>query len=154
MAFPPRKREEINEQRYCKYRCRRADGVCDRDTHGVCRNRQPQSQPERRAIGAANQQRRYRIFAGQLRQCDQPVDVHSTYYGLTGNATAAHFHGPADPDKTAGVIVPVQGSVASPIDGTATLTDTQAADLLAGKWYFNIHTEANWPGEIRGQVTK
>ena len=76
-----------------------------------------------------------------------------TYSGLTGNATAAHFHGPADPGKTAGVIVPVQGSVASPIKGTATLTDAQATDLLAGKWYFNIHTEANKPGEIRGQVT-
>jgi hypothetical protein len=76
------------------------------------------------------------------------------YSGLTGNATAAHFHGPADPGKTAGVVVPVQGSVASPIKGTATLTDAQAADLLAGKWYFNIHTEANKPGEIRGQVTK
>ena len=77
-----------------------------------------------------------------------------TYSGLIGNATAAHFHGPADPGKTAGVIVPVQGSVASPIKGTATLTDAQATDLLAGKWYFNIHTEANKPGEIRGQVTK
>lgn len=77
-----------------------------------------------------------------------------TYSGLTGNATAAHFHGPADPDKTAGVVVPVQGSVAPPIKGTATLTDAQAADLLVGKWYFNIHTEANRPGEIRGQVTK
>ena len=77
-----------------------------------------------------------------------------TYSGLTGNATAAHFHGPADPGKTAGVVVPVQGSVASPIKGTATLTDPQAADLLAGKWYFNVHTEANKPGEIRGQVTK
>lgn len=76
------------------------------------------------------------------------------YSGLTGNATAAHFHGPADPDKNAGVVVPVQGSAASPIKGTATLTDAQAADLLAGKWYFNIHTEANKPGEIRGQVTK
>jgi hypothetical protein len=77
-----------------------------------------------------------------------------TYSGLTGNATAAHFHGPADPGKTAGVVVPVQGGVASPIKGTATLTDAQATDLLAGKWYFNIHTEANKPGEIRGQVTK
>jgi CHRD domain len=55
-----------------------------------------------------------------------------TYSDLTGNATAAHFHGPADPDKTAGVVVPVQGSVAPPIKGTATLTDAQAADLLAG----------------------
>jgi hypothetical protein len=77
-----------------------------------------------------------------------------TYSGLTGNATAAHFHGPAEPGKTAGVVVPVQGTVASPIKGTATLTDPQAADLLAGKWYFNVHTEANKPGEIRGQVTK
>jgi hypothetical protein len=77
-----------------------------------------------------------------------------TYSGLTGNATAAHFHGPAEPGKTAGVVVPVQGSVASPIKGSATLTDAQAADLLAGKWYFNVHTEANKPGEIRGQVTK
>ena len=77
-----------------------------------------------------------------------------TYSGLTGNATAAHFHGPADPGKSAGVVVPVQGSVASPIKGTAMLTDAQATDLLAGKWYFNIHTEANKPGEIRGQVTK
>jgi hypothetical protein len=44
--------------------------------------------------------------------------------------------------------------VASPIKGTATLTDAQAADLAAGKWYFNVHTEANKGGEIRGQVTK
>jgi CHRD domain len=76
------------------------------------------------------------------------------YSGLTGNATAAHFHGPAEAGKNAGVVVPVQGSVASPIKGTATLTDAQAADLTAGKWYFNVHTEANKGGEIRGQVTK
>ena len=76
------------------------------------------------------------------------------YSGLSGNATAAHFHGPADPGKNAGIVVPAQGSVASPIKGAATLTDAQAADLTAGKWYFNIHTEANKAGEIRGQVTK
>jgi len=77
-----------------------------------------------------------------------------TYTGLTGPATAAHFHGPAEVGKNAGVAVPVQGSVASPIKGTATLTDAQAADLLDGKYYFNIHTDANKPGEIRGQVMK
>jgi len=76
------------------------------------------------------------------------------YSGLSGAATAAHFHGPAETGKNAGVVVPVQGSVASPIKGSATLTDAQAADLMAGKWYFNIHTEANKGGEIRGQVTK
>jgi len=33
-------------------------------------------------------------------------------------------------------------------------TDAQAADLLGGKLYVNIHTAANPGGEIRGQVTK
>jgi len=37
---------------------------------------------------------------------------------------------------------------------SATLTDAQAADLLAGRYYINIHTAANSGGEIRGQVTK
>jgi hypothetical protein len=76
------------------------------------------------------------------------------YSGLTGNATMAHFHGPVDPGKNAPIVVPVQGSVASPIKGMATLTDSQADELLAGKLYFNVHTEKNKGGEIRGQVTK
>ena len=77
-----------------------------------------------------------------------------TYTGLTGPAAAAHFHGPADAKANAGIVVPVNGAVTSPIKGEATLTDAQAADLQAGKWYFNIHTAANKGGEIRGQVAK
>ena len=56
-----------------------------------------------------------------------------TYSGLTGDATAAHFHGPADTDKTAGIAVPITGDLKSPVKGSATLTDAQAADLLAGR---------------------
>ena len=37
---------------------------------------------------------------------------------------------------------------------SATLTDAQAADLQGGRWYINIHTNANRGGEIRGQVVK
>ena len=77
-----------------------------------------------------------------------------SYSGLTGEATAAHFHGPADAGQNAGVVVPVTGSAASPIKSSATLTDAQAADLMAARWYFNIHTAANKGGEIRGQVVK
>jgi hypothetical protein len=77
-----------------------------------------------------------------------------TYKDLTGPATAAHFHGPADAKTNAGVVVPVNGAMASPLKGEATLTDAQAADLAAGKWYFNVHTAANKGGEIRGQVMK
>jgi len=79
----------------------------------------------------------------------------ATYTGLTGPATAAHFHGPATATTNAPPVVPVPASaLASPIKGEATLTDAQAADLEAGKWYFNVHTAAHAPGEIRGQVTK
>ena len=42
---------------------------------------------------------------------------------------------------------------ASPIEGSATLTDAQAADLQGGKWYVNVHTAGHKSGEIRGQVT-
>ena len=75
-----------------------------------------------------------------------------SYSGLTGPATAAHFH-TGEPGKNGGVALAITPN-ASPFEGSATLTDAQAADLLAGKWYVNVHTEANKGGEIRGQVTK
>jgi hypothetical protein len=74
-----------------------------------------------------------------------------TYSGLTGPATMAHFHGPAMPGTNAGVVVPFP-SAASPAEGQATLTPAQVADLMAGKWYTNVHTAQNPGGEIRGQV--
>jgi hypothetical protein len=78
-----------------------------------------------------------------------------TFDGLSGPATAAHFHGPAAPGKNAGVAVPIGGkSPTSPAHGTATLTDAQIKDLEGGMWYVNVHTAANPGGEIRGQVTQ
>jgi hypothetical protein len=77
-----------------------------------------------------------------------------TYEKLTGAPTAAHFHGPAPVGKNASPVVPITGSLASPMQGSATLTDAQAKQLLAGLWYINIHTVANPGGEIRGQVLK
>ena len=77
-----------------------------------------------------------------------------TYSGLSGPATAAHFHGPAEPGKNAGVALAIPSATTSPVEGSATLTDAQAADLAAGKYYINVHTAANPGGEIRGQVMK
>ncbi len=74
-----------------------------------------------------------------------------TYQGLTGPAVAAHIHGPADPGANAGPVVPLPVSD-SPMKGSATLTDAQAAELAAGKYYVNVHTAANKGGEIRGQI--
>ena len=75
-----------------------------------------------------------------------------TFEGLTGPATAAHIHGPAEPGANAGPVAPLAGT-ASPLTGTATLTDAQVAELNAGKYYVNVHTGANRGGEIRGQIT-
>ncbi|HKZ67028.1 MAG TPA: CHRD domain-containing protein [Chitinophagaceae bacterium] len=75
--------------------------------------------------------------------------------GLSGDATMAHFHGPA-----------LAGEVAPPIEtltittngmaGTATDTVTASAALhtalVAGKVYYNVHTAINPDGEIRGHV--
>lgn len=76
-----------------------------------------------------------------------------TYAGLSSPLTAGHFHGPAMPGQNAGVVVPLGTNLtSSPIKGKATLTAAQIADLMAGMWYVNLHTQANPNGEIRGQV--
>ena len=96
--------------------------------------------------------------AGTLQATYDPASKKLTYTvnykDLTGPATAAHFHGPADAKTNAGVVVPVKEMTPGTLKGEATLTDAQAADLQSGKWYFNVHTAANKGGEIRGQVTK
>ena len=77
------------------------------------------------------------------------------FWSLSGAATASHIHGPADAKTNAGVLIPLtKAGDAGPYAGTATLTDAQIADLNAGKWYVNVHTAKNAPGEIRGQVMK
>ena len=76
--------------------------------------------------------------------------------GLSAPPGAAHFHGPAAPGVGAGVALPITlpagaGTTGS-VSATATLTETQEADLLAGRWYYNLHTPNHQDGEIRGQV--
>jgi hypothetical protein len=75
-----------------------------------------------------------------------------SFTGLTGPATAGHFHGPAVIGANAGITLPFKGNIKTPLEGQATLTPAQAEDLLAGKWYANIHSQAHAGGEIRGQL--
>lgn len=78
------------------------------------------------------------------------------FSGLISEPTAAHIHGPAAPGTNAVVVLPLTPRnmypITSPLRGSATLTDAQAADLMAGKWYVNVHSR-NYPnGELRGQL--
>src|SRR5665213_340742 len=52
-----------------------------------------------------------------------------THSGLSGAPTAAHFHGPGTPLENAPVIIVFDGSLASPIKGSATLTTAQATQF-------------------------
>jgi molybdate transport system substrate-binding protein len=95
------------------------------------------------------------------------------YSGLSGPATAAHIHGPAAAGKNARLVFWIsenigqcsQGEcrsksdtkaaqIASPFQGSAVLTDPQVADLMAGMYYVNVHTDAYPAGELRGQLIK
>ena len=72
-----------------------------------------------------------------------------THTGLSGDMTASHIHGPATETEAA---APVIDTSSETMEGTAPITDEQAADLIAGKYYVNVHTEKFPDGEIRGQL--
>ena len=96
------------------------------------------------------------ILTGTYNSINRSLSYKVAWAGLTGPAMAAHFQGPAAPGVNAGVQVPITGFPAGAegfVSGNATLTEAQATDLQAGKWYINLHTVKYPGGEIRGQVS-
>jgi hypothetical protein len=70
--------------------------------------------------------------------------------------SASHFHGPGAVGVNAGVQIGVNlpSTNSGKMGGSVILTPGQEADLLAGNWYFNIHSAAFSAGEIRGQLVE
>ncbi|RIL01673.1 MAG: hypothetical protein DCC71_17295 [Proteobacteria bacterium] len=78
-----------------------------------------------------------------------------TFSGLESPLVNSHFHGPAPPGVPADVQVPIPftpGVTSDTLMGSATITEEQEQQLLAGLWYVNLHSEQFPAGEIRGQV--
>jgi hypothetical protein len=88
----------------------------------------------------------------ELETTERTLAYRATYQGLSGPATMAHFHGPAANGANAPPVVVVGDNAKLPIGGSVRLTEDEMNDLIAGKWYFNVHTAANPGGEIRGQL--
>jgi hypothetical protein len=71
-----------------------------------------------------------------------------SYRGLGTYATAANLHGTTDR-----VVVRLR-DIDSPFEGTAIVSERQAADLIAGRWYILVETAEYPNGELRGQLTR
>ncbi|QEG20690.1 CHRD domain-containing protein [Mariniblastus fucicola] len=76
---------------------------------------------------------------------------------LTGDATAAHLHGPADINSNGGVLINFSSILDNSatdggINGVVTLSSVQADILLDGETYINVHTADNAGGELRGNL--
>jgi hypothetical protein len=94
-------------------------------------------------------------FEATYNPSNRELDWRLRFHGLSGIVTAAHFHGPAAPGANAPVVVPINSTfVGTWQRGEVKLTDAQAADLLTGRWYVNVHTDKFPAGEIRGQVVR
>ena len=79
-----------------------------------------------------------------------------TFSNLTAPMSAMHFHGPATPTANAGIVIPITAAPAQAtiVNGQVTVTEQQMSDILAGRYYINVHTPNNPGGEIRGQVVR
>ena len=73
-----------------------------------------QAHHDRQVRGAAHHLDRQRRRAGDAGHRTKKLTYTMTYSGLTGPATAAHFHGPAAAGANAGVVVPIGTNPPSP----------------------------------------
>jgi len=88
------------------------------------------------------------------------INYSITYYGLTGNTTAGHFH--IAPAGVGGPVVRTITGSAGPAmtyigtwatsDASQPLTQAYAESLFTGKMYVNFHTAIYPGGEVRGQL--
>jgi hypothetical protein len=84
---------------------------------------------------------------------DRPANTlgfYVTFGGLTSAETASHFHGFAPPGVNAGVLFNI--GVSNPKKGAWPYGAANAANVLGGLIYLNIHTTMFPGGEIRGQI--
>jgi len=96
-------------------------------------------------------------FTGAYNKATNTIFYTITFKGLDSTTTAAHFHAPAAPGVSAGVMLEHAGFPTGVDSGSYShsdvLHDTAETHLLANLVYSNIHTIKFPAGEIRAQLT-
>ena len=92
-------------------------------------------------------------FEAVYRPSTKVLEYRLNLVGLTGPITMGYLHGPAAPDqnveKVAAINIPIYDNT---IWDGVTLTEEQAAQVVAGQWYVEVRTIQYPDGEIRGQI--
>ena len=94
-------------------------------------------------------------FTAIYRPSTKVLEYRLNLVGLSGPVTIAYLHGPAPPGENAEKVVPIDVPFyrdRSHISNGVTLTEEQAAQVVASLWYVNVMTEKFPDGEIRGQI--
>lgn len=94
-------------------------------------------------------------FTAVYRPSTKVLEYRLNLVRLSGPVTMAYLHGPAasgeKAQRVAAINVPFYADRSTIDDGVA-LTEGQANEVLAGRWYVNVMTEKFPDGEIRGQI--
>ena len=90
---------------------------------------------------------------GTFNTITNQLDVSVAFNGLSANASAGHIHNAAV-GVNGPVIIPfiVPSATSGTFTHSSILTTTNAAALLAGNTYVNIHNSTFPGGEVRGQI--
>lgn len=94
-------------------------------------------------------------ISGTYNKATNSLSYTINWTGLTGNVSAAHFHGPASATETAGPILDITigtNGTSGSASNTVTVTDAFENALLDGKIYYNLHSALYPNGEVRSQV--
>lgn len=91
-----------------------------------------------------------------LNAAETQIVVSLYYTTVNGTVTAGHIHGPAAPGANGPVmfnLAPATGvNTGQVVGSTFPVTASQVSELKSGRLYFNIHSNTNPGGEIRGQI--
>jgi hypothetical protein len=92
-------------------------------------------------------------FEAVYRPSRKILEYRLNLQGLSGPITMGYLQGPAGPGENAQQVAPINIPIYDyTIWDGVTLTEEQAAQVLAGQWYVNVMTLQYPDGEIRGQI--